>query len=175
MLGIDGDGDDAGDRLSRAARQARRAAAIGIRRAEIADDVAAARRLADEDAGRSPRRAGAAAARSAAGGQSRCVEDDAAVGGGAPAELPVDDTAVGRAARWGRAARAGGPPGAMVRVPVQQSVPVEHASPGCPQNDDAWHVPFEQRFEQQSAPVAHWVPSVLHTLFSGAHVPPTQL
>ena len=66
-------------------------------------------------------------------------------------------------------------PAAIVHAPVQQSVPAEHASPPCPQNDEAWHVPFEQSAEQQSAPDAHWLPSVLQVAFSAAHAPPTQL
>jgi hypothetical protein len=66
-------------------------------------------------------------------------------------------------------------PAATVHADVQQSDPVEHASPACPQNDDAWHVPFQQRFEQQSVLAVHWLPSVLHVAFSGAHAPATQL
>ena len=66
-------------------------------------------------------------------------------------------------------------PAATVQVPVQQSEPVEHASPPWPQNDEAWHVPFEQRLEQQSAPDAHWLPRVLHFVFSGEQAPLTQL
>jgi hypothetical protein len=66
-------------------------------------------------------------------------------------------------------------PAVIVQVPVQQSDPTEHASPACPQNDEAWHVPFEQSFEQHSPSDPHSLPSVLHAAFSGAHVPPTQL
>lgn len=65
-------------------------------------------------------------------------------------------------------------PAARVHVPVQQSVPAEHESPAWPQNDDAWHVPFEQSFEQHSPPEAHWLPSVLHVAFKAAHVPAAQ-
>jgi hypothetical protein len=66
-------------------------------------------------------------------------------------------------------------PATIVHAPVQQSVPAEHASPPCPQNDEAWHVPFEQSAEQQSAPDAHWLPSVLQVAFSAAHAPRAQL
>jgi hypothetical protein len=66
-------------------------------------------------------------------------------------------------------------PDASVQVPVQQSAPVEHASPPCPQNDEAWQVPLEQRPEQQSDPDAQPLPSVLHAVSRGAHVPPAQL
>ena len=66
-------------------------------------------------------------------------------------------------------------PAATVHEPVQQSEPVEHPSPACPQNDEAWHVPFEQRLEQQSPPFVHWLPSVLQVVLRGAQVPPVQL
>jgi hypothetical protein len=36
-------------------------------------------------------------------------------------------------------------------------------------------VPFEQSFEQHSAPVVHWLPSVRQVVLSGAQVPFTQL
>ena len=62
-----------------------------------------------------------------------------------------------------------------MHVPVQQSDPVEHESPPCPQNDEAWHVPFEQKFEQQSPSDAHWLPRVLHLGLSGEQAPLTQL
>jgi hypothetical protein len=39
-------------------------------------------------------------------------------------------------------------PVATEHDPVQQSPAVEHASPGWPQNDDAWHVPEAHRPEQ---------------------------
>jgi hypothetical protein len=64
-------------------------------------------------------------------------------------------------------------PAASVHVPVQQSVPVTHESPGCPQNDEAWQVPLEaQNPEQQSAPPVHALPSVLQVALSGVQVPP---
>jgi len=65
---------------------------------------------------------------------------------------------------------------AIVHVPVQQPVPTEHASPGCAQKDDAWHVPLLAQY-----PEAHWEPDVqgLPTValvgLSAAHLPPTQL
>ena len=62
-------------------------------------------------------------------------------------------------------------PAAIVQPLVQQSDAVEQASPPWPQNDDAWHVPFEQSFEQHSAPDPHALPSVLHVAFSDAHAP----
>jgi hypothetical protein len=36
----------------------------------------------------------------------------------------------------------------FVHVPVQQSVPAVQASPGCPQKEDAWHVPLVHSCEQ---------------------------
>jgi hypothetical protein len=66
-------------------------------------------------------------------------------------------------------------PAALVHAPVQQSVPVEHESPGWTQKDEAWHVPLAQRPEQQSPLDAHGSPSVLHIVLSAAHLPPTQL
>src|ERR1019366_4200861 len=66
-------------------------------------------------------------------------------------------------------------PAATVHDPVQQSGPAEHASPACPQNDEAWHVPFEQSDEQHSPPEAHALPSVLQLLLRDAQVFATQL
>jgi hypothetical protein len=66
-------------------------------------------------------------------------------------------------------------PAATVHEPVQQSGPVEHASPACPQNDEAWHVPFEQSDEQQSPPEAHALPSVLQLVLRDAQTFATQL
>jgi hypothetical protein len=52
---------------------------------------------------------------------------------------------------------------------LQQSEPVAQASPACPQNDDAWHVPLlAQRPEQQSAAAAQWLPRVAHVALSEA-------
>ncbi|HKB48022.1 MAG TPA: hypothetical protein VKC57_10015 [Ktedonobacterales bacterium] len=39
-------------------------------------------------------------------------------------------------------------PLAFVQTPPQQSVPEPHASPVCPQNEDAPHTPFVQSVEQ---------------------------
>jgi hypothetical protein len=66
-------------------------------------------------------------------------------------------------------------PAAIVHVCVQQSAALAQLSPPCPQNDEAWHVPFEQRLEQQSPPFVHWLPSVLQVVLRGAQVPPVQL
>jgi hypothetical protein len=67
-------------------------------------------------------------------------------------------------------------PAGTVQEPVQQPVPTEQASPGCAQNDDAWHVPLVEQY-----PEAHWaadvqgLPTVALAEFSAAHFPPTQL
>jgi hypothetical protein len=66
-------------------------------------------------------------------------------------------------------------PAAIVHPPVQQSDPIEQASPPWPQNDEAWHVPFEQSFEQQSAPDPQALPRVLHVVFRAAHMPAVQV
>jgi hypothetical protein len=95
--------DDARDRLARTPGQSVRSAAIAVLRAQIADDVATACRLADEHAGRSPRRACAAAASPPTGRQTSLVRSTARCAF-APAELPVVQTAVGGpAGRRGRA------------------------------------------------------------------------
>ena len=100
--------DVAGDRLSRPAGEARGAAAVAVVRAQVADDVAAARGLTDQRARRAPRGARAAAARAAARRQAGLVDREAAIGNGAAAELAVDDAAVGRSARRVDAARSEG-------------------------------------------------------------------
>jgi hypothetical protein len=66
-------------------------------------------------------------------------------------------------------------PAAIVQMPVQQSVPVAHASPACPQNDAAWHVPLVQREEQHCAPEVQPLPSVLQVALSVAHLPPVHV
>ena len=62
-------------------------------------------------------------------------------------------------------------PLAIVHAPVQQSPLVAHASPGCTQNDDAWHVLLEQSPEQQAVLEEQALPIVEHAVFSGVHVP----
>jgi hypothetical protein len=61
------------------------------------------------------------------------------------------------------------------QLPVQQSVEEAHASPGCPQNEDAWQSPFWQNPEQQSPLAAQGLPSVAQVVLSGAQALPTQL
>ena len=63
-------------------------------------------------------------------------------------------------------------PDAMVQLPVQQSPFATHASPGCAQNEEDWHVPPEQKPEQQLAPDVHALPMVEHVVLSGLHAPP---
>jgi hypothetical protein len=64
-------------------------------------------------------------------------------------------------------------PVATLQVPEQQSAPVAQESPGCTQNDDAWHVPLAAQLrEQHWAAVVHPLPSVLHVVLSGVHLPP---
>jgi hypothetical protein len=36
-------------------------------------------------------------------------------------------------------------------------------------------VPLWQNFEQQSAPLVHWLPMVLHVELSAAHLPPVHV
>ena len=60
-------------------------------------------------------------------------------------------------------------PFALAHAPVQQSVPAEHASPGCPQKDEDWHPPPEHSEEQHSPFDAHAFPSVLQAVLSDAH------
>lgn len=92
--------DLARHRFVRSAEDAERAAAVGVLRAEIADDVTTAHGLADHDFRRSPRSACAAAARAAA-------RRNAAVGAAvddATADDTIDETAVrGTLRRIGRA------------------------------------------------------------------------
>jgi hypothetical protein len=58
---------------------------------------------------------------------------------------------------------------------VQQLPLEEHESPGCPQNDEAWHVPvFAQSPEQHWALAVHWLPTVLQVALRAAHVPLAQ-
>jgi hypothetical protein len=59
-----------------------------------------------------------------------------------------------------------------LHAPVQQSPFATHASPGCAQNEDDWHVPPEQRPEQQVALDEHALPMVEHAALSGVQVPP---
>jgi hypothetical protein len=66
-------------------------------------------------------------------------------------------------------------PAATEHVPVQQLASVSQLSPPWPQNEDAWHVPFEQRLEQHSAPEVHWLPSVSHFVLRAAHAPPVHV
>jgi hypothetical protein len=60
----------------------------------------------------------------------------------------------------------------MSQAPVQQSPFAAQASPGWAQNDDDWHVPPEQRPEQQAALEEHALPRVEHAASSGVQVPP---
>src|SRR5581483_9337712 len=88
----------ADDRLARTTGQTARAAAVLVLQADVADDVASARGLADQHRRRTVRRAVAAAARAATGGQTGVVQLEAAVRDHAATENPVDLTAVRRAA-----------------------------------------------------------------------------
>jgi hypothetical protein len=96
--------DDARDGHSRTAGQPGRPAAVRVLRAQVADDVTPARRLAYEDAARTPRRARAAAARSAARRQPALGRCTRAARPRSAAELPVDNAAVGGPSGWGRPA-----------------------------------------------------------------------
>jgi hypothetical protein len=61
---------------------------------------------------------------------------------------------------------------AIVHVPVQHWAFAEQASPGCVQNDEAWHVPLlAHRPEQHWVPPVHVLPTVLHIGLSAVHVP----
>ena len=138
-------------------------------------DVASARGLADEDTGRPPRRARAAAARASARGQPAALSTTPPSGAAPPQSCPsttpqLAGPPAGFAPHVPRVA-----PAAIVHVRVQQSAALAQLSPPCPQNDEAWHVPFEQRLEQQSPPFVHWLPSVLQVVLRGAQVPPVQL
>jgi len=63
----------------------------------------------------------------------------------------------------------------MLHVPVQQPEPTEHASPGCAQKEDAWHVPLAaQCLEQHVASEVQLLPTVEQLELRAAHVPPAQ-
>jgi hypothetical protein len=62
-------------------------------------------------------------------------------------------------------------PLAIVHEPVQHSPLAAQASPGWPQNDDAWQVPAEQSPEQHWPLPVHAFPIVEHEVLSGVHVP----
>jgi hypothetical protein len=63
----------------------------------------------------------------------------------------------------------------MVQVPVQQPEPTEHASPGCAQKDEAWHVPLAaQCFEQHVASEVQPLPTVEQLELRAVHFPPAQ-
>ncbi len=63
----------------------------------------------------------------------------------------------------------------MVHVPVQQPEPTEHASPGCAQKDEAWHVPLAaQCFEQHVASEVQLLPTVEQLELRVVHFPPAQ-
>lgn len=65
-------------------------------------------------------------------------------------------------------------PAERSQLPLQQSPDAAHASPGCPQNEEAWQYPLLQKPEQQELLDAQGLPSVEHVVLSGAHVPPVQ-
>jgi hypothetical protein len=58
-----------------------------------------------------------------------------------------------------------------VQSPVQQSLFCAQMSPVCPQYEGCAQTPFWQKFEQQSLPTVHGLPSVLHDVESGVQVP----
>ena len=62
-------------------------------------------------------------------------------------------------------------PLAIVHCPPQHCPFDTQASPFWMQNEEALQTPPAQSPEQQSVPVAHAFPSVLHCVLSGAHVP----
>ncbi len=63
-------------------------------------------------------------------------------------------------------------PAAIVQSPPQQSDGDPHASPLCPQNDEAWHVPLlAQNIEQHPEFCVHELPTVVQLVLSGVHVP----
>jgi hypothetical protein len=66
-------------------------------------------------------------------------------------------------------------PAATVQAPVQQLAAVEHASPGCPQNEEGAHAPPLHRPEQHAASDVHVLPRVEHAAFRAAQWPVTQL
>jgi hypothetical protein len=59
----------------------------------------------------------------------------------------------------------------MTHDPVQQSPLVAHASPGCTQKDDDWHVPAEHSPEQHAALDEHALPIVAQAGLSDAQTP----
>jgi hypothetical protein len=59
----------------------------------------------------------------------------------------------------------------MVHVPVQQSPLAAQASLGWTQNEEAWHVPPEQRPEQQAVLDEHALPIVEQVVLRGVQVP----
>jgi hypothetical protein len=61
----------------------------------------------------------------------------------------------------------------FVHTPEQQSLPAEHESPICPQNEGCWQVPLMQYPEQHDCnPLPHALPSVAHVVVSAVHFPP---
>jgi hypothetical protein len=67
-------------------------------------------------------------------------------------------------------------PAFTTHVPVQQPALTEHASPGCPQNDDDWHVPLlAQKREQHCAAEVQGLPIVEHVELRAVHLPPVHV
>jgi hypothetical protein len=60
----------------------------------------------------------------------------------------------------------------MLQIPPQQSLGDAHTSPFWPQYEATAHTFIWQCMEQQSPSTAHGLPSVLHMVLSGVHVPP---
>jgi hypothetical protein len=61
----------------------------------------------------------------------------------------------------------------MLQTPEQQSDPVAQESPGCTQNEEAWHVPLTAQLpEQHWLAAVHPLPSVLQVVLRGVHLPP---
>ena len=60
-------------------------------------------------------------------------------------------------------------------MPPQQSAGLLQMSPVWPQYEGCEQTPFEQKVEQHSEPAVHGLPSVLHVVFSAAHVPLVQV
>jgi hypothetical protein len=63
----------------------------------------------------------------------------------------------------------------MVQVPLQHSSGVVHMSPSWTQYEEALQMPLKHSPEQHVFPGPHALPSVLHPVLSGTHVPPVQL
>jgi hypothetical protein len=63
----------------------------------------------------------------------------------------------------------------LVQMPPQHWAPVEHASPSWVHQDEARQRPLVHRPEQQSAPVAQGLFSVLQVVLSGTQAPLVQL